>query len=148
MVEYSPQLGEEICLRIAAGETLKKICKGSSMPNKDTVIRWVLKKPDFAEMYNFARQVQAELLGDEILDIAKDNSNDKNEDGTPNHANVQRSRLEVDTIKWYLARINARKWGDKVTSEVTGKDGAPLVNIDLDAIARWLAFETSKPKAD
>jgi hypothetical protein len=147
MVEYSPQLGEEICLRIAAGETLKKICKGADMPNKDTVIRWVLKKPDFAEMYNFARQVQAELLGDEILDIAKDNSNDKNEDGTPNHANVQRSRLEVDTIKWYLARINARKWGDKVTSEVTGKDGAPLVNVDLDAIARWLAFETSKPKA-
>jgi hypothetical protein len=147
MVEYSPQLGEEICLRIAQGESLKKICRSPGMPTTGTVVKWVLKNPEFGEMYKFARDVQAELLGDEILDIAKDNTNDKNEDGSPNHANVQRSRLEVDTIKWYLARINARKWGDKVTNEVTGKDGQPLVNIDLDAIARWLAFETSKPKA-
>jgi hypothetical protein len=147
MVEYSPALAEAICLRLAGGDSLKKICKEPGMPHKDTVIKWVLKNPEFAEMYRFARDVQAELIGDEILDVAGDSSKDRNEDGTPNHANVQRDRLRVDTMKWYLARINARKWGDKVTSEVTGKDGAPLVNIDLDAISRWLAFETSKPKA-
>jgi hypothetical protein len=146
MVEYSPELAERICSRLAEGESLARICRDKNMPTKRTVVRWVLKNPEFAEMYNTARQIQAELLGDEILDIAGDSSKDRNEDGTPNHANVQRDRLRVDTIKWYLARINARKWGDKVTSEVTGKDGAPLVNVDLEAIARWLAFETSKPK--
>jgi len=148
MVEYSPELGEAICLRIAEGESLAKICRDPGMPNKRTVTTWVFKKPEFAEMYNFARQIQAELLGDEILDIAGDSSADRRADGSIDHEAINRSRLRVDTIKWYLARINGRKWGDKVTNEVTGKDGSPLVNIDLESIARRILFETSKPKTE
>ena len=35
-------------------------------------------------------------------------------------------RLKADNIKWKLARMNAKKYGDKVTNEVTGADGGAV----------------------
>lgn len=44
---------------------------------------------------------------------------------------VDRSRLAVDTRKWLLSRWSPKRYGDRSALEVTGKDGAPLVQIYL-----------------
>ena len=57
-------------------------------------------------------------LFEEIFEIA--------DDVIPDAAEVAKARLRVDTRKWALARMNPRKYGDKVTNELVGKDGGAI----------------------
>ena len=68
--KYSDHLAQVICLRIAEGESLNKICKDDEMPERVTIYRWLLQKEDFCNNYARAREDQAETHADEIVDIA------------------------------------------------------------------------------
>jgi terminase small subunit-like protein len=83
-----------------------------------------------------ARELQAELWADEILEIADDGTNDWVErkrcgvDITEfDREHVMRSSLRVDSRKWLLARLLPKKYGDKVQAEHSGPGGAPLVPV-------------------
>jgi hypothetical protein len=39
---------------------------------------------------------------------------------------VDRSRLTVDSLKWYLCKLAPKKYGEKVSTEVSGPDGGPV----------------------
>lgn len=115
---YTDELAHSICSRIASGESMRRICKDESMPVMSTVMLWLIdgKHPLLSEQYAKARQIQAETLADEIFDIADDGSNDftafSNADGEAaykiNGEAVARSRLRVDTRKWYLSKVLPR----------------------------------------
>lgn len=134
---YTDKLGEKICSRIASGESIRKIVKDDDMPASSTIFRWLLDEEykSFWEQYEKARNIQAELMFEEILDIADDGSNDWMEreykDGgtfiTQNPEVVGRSRLRVDTRKWYLSKVLPKKFGDKQI--VTGDEDNPIVTI-------------------
>jgi hypothetical protein len=97
------------------------------------VFRWLASNQIFREQYAHAREVQAESWADDIIEISDDGVNDtyKDEDGheRTNQDVIARSRLRVDTRKWLMARMAPKKYGDKITQEVTGADGSPLVPI-------------------
>lgn len=106
------------------------------MPNHVTVLRWALTIPEFSNQYKQARDMQAEILADELLDIADNGQNDWMERHDPNGANIgwrengeamRRSQLRIETRKWVAARLLPKRWGDKTTTEVTGADGTPLI---------------------
>ena len=133
--EYTPEIAQSILERIAAGESLNQICKTDGMPAKSTVCLWVLDdREGFADQYAKARQLQAQLLADEIFDIADDSTNDymlrQSKSGedyeTVNPEVIGRSRLRVDTRKWYLSKVLPKIYGDKVVQEHAG---ALTVNI-------------------
>ena len=115
LTEYTPELAQEICERLAAGESLRKICAPDEMPAASTVCLWTLENRDgFAERYTRARQLQAELLADELFEIADDSTADYNH-----------TRIRVDTRKWYLSKVLSKVYGDKTV--LTGADGGPIV---------------------
>lgn len=115
---YTDDLARQICARIASGESMRHICKDENMPVISTVMLWLIdgNHQFFSEQYAQARQIQAETLADEIFDIADDGSNDfssfTNGDGEAaykvNGEAVARSRLRVDTRKWYLSKVLPR----------------------------------------
>ncbi|WP_431196787.1 hypothetical protein [Pseudomonas aeruginosa] len=39
--DYTPEIAQAICMRIAEGESLRMICRDDSMPDKSTVLRWI-----------------------------------------------------------------------------------------------------------
>lgn len=119
---FKPETGEEICKRLARGESLNAICKDKHMPDRDTVMDWVFKLPEFGGKYARAREMQAEKWADDIVDIA-DNSKDSN-----------LGRLQVDARKWVVSKLLPKKYGDRlalggdaatgpVKLEVTWKSG-------------------------
>jgi hypothetical protein len=126
---YSDELATEICARIAAGESLRRICSDDKMPVMSTVMLWLVdgKHEMFSEQYAEARRIQAETLADELFDIADDGSNDwmerEGKDGEAgyvlNGEHVQRSRLRLDTRKWYLSKVLPR-FADKQQVEHSG----------------------------
>jgi hypothetical protein len=138
---FTPDLALRICCRIAEGESLRSICSDTDMPNKATVLRWVLigetaqegsLLKQFRDQYARAREIQAHLLGDEIIEIAdtpmpgiKTEISDKGIK-TIEGDMIDHRRLRVDTRKWYLCHVLPKLYGDKVAHEVSGPQGGPI----------------------
>lgn len=129
---FTDDLASEICARIASGESMRSICRDDNMPVMSTVMLWLVdgNHQIFSEQYAKARQIQAETLADELFDIADDGSNDwmakHGKDDEPgyvlNGEHVQRSRLRVDTRKWYLSKV-LPKFADKQSVDLSSTDG-------------------------
>lgn len=126
---YTPELAAEICERLAQGETLAAICALPGMPSHTTVWKWVTRNTDgFADAYARAREKGLDAMAEELLGIADDGRNDfverKNDNGgsivVADHEHIQRSRLRVDTRKWYLSKLAPKRFGDRTAVEVSG----------------------------
>lgn len=126
---YTEELARKICARIASGESLRRICKDEDMPEARTVHYWLLDDKEFFQQYEQSRLIQAQILVDELFDIADDGANDwmerNGKDGenlgwVVNGEAVQRSRLRLDTRKWYASKIIPKIYGDKLNVEQGG----------------------------
>jgi hypothetical protein len=100
----------EICERMAEGKGLRQICEAEDMPSRQTVMRWVESHDAFRDQYARARDAQYDRIAEEAIRIADDSSGDyfiEDRNGqsvvVPDHARVQRARLQVDTRKWIPA---------------------------------------------
>ena len=146
---YTPELAAKICARLAEGETLRSICRDETMPSKTTLLRWLAdeRNVDFRDQYAHAREMQADALFDEALEIADDASGDwtVDKDGkkTLDHEHVQRSRLRVDTRKWAAGKLAPKRYGDKL--QHTGEGGGPIrTEVDLTGIPTDVLRELRK----
>lgn len=115
------------------------------MPALSSVFLWLAKYPEFSEQYDKAAMNRATAMFEEMLEIADDGTADVTEDGRVQPEVVQRSRLRVDTRKWALARMNPRKYGERVAVEASGPGGGPIavVSTDMspeDAAKAWAAM--------
>lgn len=70
------------------------------------VMRWLDKFPEFRDQYTRARDLLTEYWANEIVDIADEDD-----------ADVNRSRLRVDTRKWLMARMAPKKYGDRIQAD-------------------------------
>lgn len=146
---FTQEVADEICTRLARGESLRSITADQDsgwMPSQTTVFRWLEDNAAFREQYARAREVQADTIFDEMLEIADDARNDfmerqLGEDGPTvlqaNQEHIQRSRLRIETRKWMAGKLRPKVYGDKVVNEHSGPDGG--------AIETKVTFEFVKP---
>lgn len=137
---YSPAVAELICARLADGETLTQICRTPGIPSRQTIHNWRMSNPAFFDQYARAREIGMESMSDDLLTIADDDSGDRLADGSPNSAAVQRSRLQVDTRKFLMAKLAPRVYGDKQTVEHTGIVEHALTLSERERMRRLLSF--------
>lgn len=129
---YSLELADSICERLVLGESLRSICRDDAMPAISCVFKWLREHPAFAEQYTRAKEEQADTLADEIVEIADEKDYEKVEiDGVPlavkfDSTAVARNRLRVDARKWAASKLKPKKYGDKVSQEISGPGGAPI----------------------
>jgi hypothetical protein len=106
------------------------------MPAIDTIIGWLWdgKHDEFSAQYARAREQQAELWAEQIVDIAntpligeKTKTTEKGVEIMVGD-NVERSKLMIDARKWVAAKLLPKKYGDKVQAEHTGNVGLQLVH--------------------
>lgn len=130
--DYSDDIVDTICSRIAEGESLRTICDDESMPGLRTVFDWLAddRYEAFRTKYARAREVQADTLFDEMLDIADDGRNDwmqkKNAEGDvtgwqENGEALRRSDLRIKTRQWMASKLQPKKYGEKLELEHGGK---------------------------
>lgn len=127
------EIKNEICDRIAEGESLVQICADSGMPARSTVFKYLRIDDEFADKYARAREAQADSFFDEIVSIA-----DVEED-------TNKARVRIDARKWAAGKLRPKKYGDRLaiggdddmdpikTQEVGG--GAAKVLAAIEAIA-------------
>lgn len=131
--DYTDALADEICERVASGSSIRKICAEEGGPTMSAVFRWLNEHSYFQEQYVRAKEEQAELYADEIVQIA-DETNDP-----------AKARLQIDARKWTAMKLKPKKYGERHTHEHSGPDGGPiksetgLSENDRDILERFAA---------
>lgn len=121
----------EMLAGIASGESVKTLCKQPGFVAERKWYLWLAADADLQQRYARACESRAVKLAEELLDIADDGTNDWMLANSPNNPGwvtngeaLQRSRLRADTRKWLLAKLQPKKYGDKL--EVSGNPEAPM----------------------
>jgi hypothetical protein len=136
---YTPELAAKVCEYIADGKSMRTIASIDGMPSTFTLLSWLDgSKPEFSIQYAHARELQADKLAEEILDISDNGQSDKyiDEDGREKVDNevVQRSKLRVDARKWLASKMAPKKYGEKIA--IGGADGlGPVQSVVREASA-------------
>ena len=108
---------EYVCQEIEKGRALRNVLKDENMPSTSTFYQWLDNDEVKAKQYARATEVRADIIFDDILAIADENTNDTsiNENGIEvvNNDVIQRSRLRIDARKSVLSKLNPKKFGDK-----------------------------------
>jgi hypothetical protein len=101
--------------------------------NPSTFYRWLQQDDDLCKRYARARADQAQVMADEITQIA-----DTTQEGVittekaDGSVEIKRSdmlehrKLRIESRKWLAAKLLPKVYGDRVQQEHTGPDGGPL----------------------
>jgi hypothetical protein len=124
------QLADRMLERVANGEPLRRVLRENGI-NPGSWFYALEQDASLVERYARAKAMALEAMADAIVDISDDITEDP-----------ARSRLKVDTRKWLLSKLAAKKYGEKITTENTGADGGPIKietsDTDWEAKARQL----------
>ena len=117
---YSEEIAEYICTELSKGRSLRSICAQDDVPAIETVLGWLFRKDrqleGFAQRYANAREAQAEVWADELVDISDPPSGNETDDSVA----VNRARLRVDTRKWVASKLLPHRYGDRIEHAHTG----------------------------
>jgi len=97
-----------ICERIAAGETLSSICKQDGMPSAVSFRRWALARKDLSEALHTARQLKADALFDEALDMARELALAP---GTAQR--VRAYDVAMSQLRWSAGKLDPQRFSEK-----------------------------------
>lgn len=135
---------EIFCSRIAtspvsACTVLSEPWEGHSLPTYMTVAGWLRGNEKFQALYAQAKSDQADILAEEMLEIADKATNDwmeRNDKDNPgytlNGEAVARSRLRIETRKWLAGKLRPKKYGEKI--EHSGTMGVSVLQDFLSEI--------------
>lgn len=137
--KYSEALFKAICFDISTSSRgTKHICESHGI-TYPTLYNWINNDEELFKQYARAKDMQADMLAEEIISIADDGSNDTVEtfdkNGNPieieNKEWTNRSKLRVDARKWVASKLKPRKYGDKVDLTTDGKEikAAPIIGM-------------------
>lgn len=140
--DYNETIAALICERVATHtHGLERLCNMyEDLPVKSTVNLWRYRHPEFSTQYAQAKLMQADLLAEECLEIADDDSRDikvNHETGDEylNTEFVARARLRIDTRKWLAAKLLPKQYGKAAEEPEKQKgDGESVLERILDRL--------------
>lgn len=141
---YTPEIAREICERLAAGESLRSICRDAHMPPEATVRGWHVDDVDgFSAHYLRAREIGYDALAEEALEIANTPVEgvrfERSSDGFKEVRDdmLGHRKLQVDTRLRLLAKWSPKKYGDRQQVDLGGQ--LAVTNMTEDEMRAELA---------
>lgn len=126
-LKRSRALGDRICRRLEQGMSLRKAC--AEEIDSAAVLRWVRDSSEFAQQYARSREIGWLGKTDRILELA-DEAHEAALDPDFGQQRIAACRFEVDTLKWVLAKMLPKIYGEKVGVQVLP---SPAANATSDA---------------
>lgn len=105
-----------------------KICEDEKFPHRITVIRWLADpdKADFATKCARARDLQADVMDDKILDVA---------DGVAaGLIDPKAGQVAMGGYQWRAERLAPKKYGSRTALEHSGPGGGPVKHVIISSV--------------
>jgi hypothetical protein len=132
---FSQEIADQVCEALAEGKSVRTICRQPWAPDMRTIFRWLDRFDEFRQQYARACEMRADAIFEEALEIADtcllgekrvvEGKGDKQTVTLTTADMVERSRLQVETRKWFLSKLMPKKYGDKQETQVTVINGDP-----------------------
>lgn len=120
--DYTEDLVDEFCRRIAQGGSVASVCEADDMPDHATIYRWQRARPDFSERLAHARAERSEAFSSQIMALGRRAMSEKDIDPA-------RVRVAIDAIDKAARIMQPRK------VELTGANGGPIKTQDLSRLS-------------
>jgi len=143
--DFTPELGEELCLRLIESSSVLEVCKADDMPSKAAVFRWLLQADKeesskelkaFRDQYAHANKLRGEFRDDQLEIDLKEYACvpllDKNGDEVKGKDKKSIKIMTKEGNQFAKLMLEAHKLrtgqgaAKKYIHEVTGKNGRPL----------------------
>jgi hypothetical protein len=138
---FTPELADEIALRLGDGEPLRQICRDAHMPHWTTVYAWMERDAAFKLRIAHAREAGADAIAEEALEIADTPQKGiitkiggKNGPEVTEEDMLGHRKLQVETRLKLLSKWAPKKYGDRITHANDPENPMPSgaqVNIGL-----------------
>ena len=118
------QIVAKVFDQMVNGVSVNEIFKAKSMPRRSTFYKWLIENPAFSDNYAMVLRQRADMLFDDMLQIAdtplegittkimKDGAIEITKADMLGHR-----KLQIDARKWVLAKMNPKKYGDRVIND-------------------------------
>src|SRR5205823_834318 len=116
---------DQILDLVSDGISLSEACARADTPRR-TVRTWLSEPAAF----DAACRLRIVSLADDVLALsnrAQRIAADAAANGENPNAAVNALRVEIDAKRWLLAKLAPATYGDRITQEVTGRDGRDLI---------------------
>lgn len=121
---------DAIVERMVEGESLRQICGSDGVPNKSTVLRWLIDDDDLATIMARAREMLADALDDDINEVVQEVRSGALE--------PQAAQVIIRANQWRAGKMKPKVYGEKQVVDVNhGIQG--MDDSELSARARQLA---------
>lgn len=127
---FTDELADDLIKWISDGKTLLAWCREPGRPSHHSVYRWIRDDNDFAQKMNLAREIGADAIADECMQIADTMLDavilEESGQGTKTTKSdaLGHRKLQIDTRLKLLAKWHPKKYGDKI--ELSGDKEKPL----------------------
>jgi hypothetical protein len=124
---YTTEIGEAICVAIAAGatvtEAIHETLGADTTVVRQTVYKWANSRAEFGDAFARACARRIDAFEEDILEIADQTEDDYRETLTgrmgPNKELVLRSKIKIVGRQWLMARRDPKQWGDRQSVDVS-----------------------------
>lgn len=128
--KFTEALVDEICERLSNGETLRSICRDDHMPHWNTVYQWMADDVTISGRIARARDLGADAIAEGTVEII-DQEPERDQYGKIDPGWVAHQKLRAEHRLKLLAKWQPKKYGDKITQELTGANGGPILTKDV-----------------
>ena len=108
---------------MAKGKSARSQCKKNGNPSINRFYRWI-ERLDLLSEYARARYRLADHYADVIATIGETAAKEAKKLGREAGPLMHARKMHADNLKWIAARMNAKKWGDRV--KISGDEDAPI----------------------
>lgn len=117
-ISFDMEIAQMVCDAIEeSSKGLQRICKAEqAFPSSREFHRWLEESEELSQRYARAKNRQADLLADQVVEIADDKERDPN-----------CRRISIDARKWTAGKLKPEKYGDKI--ELDHKGGIKIVAV-------------------
>jgi hypothetical protein len=118
--KYTIEYGERICELISThAHGLPTLIRMYKLVDRQTIYNWLQKHREFFDSYMRAKEQQAHLLADEVLEVANDvptyedkEGNDRIDSGV-----LGRAKLQMDALRWSAGVLAPKFYKESKTNE-------------------------------
>ncbi len=96
--------------RLIEGDSLRQICRTKGIPDKSTILRWLVDDDELATIMARAREMQADALDDDIQDVVDEVRRGK--------LDPQAAQVIIRAHQWRAGKMKPRVYGEKQVVDV------------------------------
>ena len=129
-IEDKKRILDAICNSIVSGKSLRTALKENNF-NTCTFFDWIGKNDEMAKQYARAMEIRAQMMFEDMLDIA----NEKPErmateyGDRVDNGDVQDKKVKIDAMKWGMAKMMPKKYGDKIDDHSDKTDNEIIIKL-------------------